>query len=137
MGAKTHTWTQGVNICAGKNNNNNNNNENTCSRCGRLSSGKLSCCAKGGSWRGMCGTSKQAKAHTWTQGVNICAADIVREIGWIDHAQGGSNHSQYEQLERFSMEPNEKVVRKVSNAMIEEITYSTWFTYLITSVIMW
>ena len=37
-------------------------------------SGKLSCCARGGSWFGNCGASNTKVQHTWYEGTQACAA---------------------------------------------------------------
>ena len=46
-----------------------------CFKCGTVKkSGKLSCCARGGSWFKNCGDSGDSKfEHTWVEGVQACA----------------------------------------------------------------
>ena len=45
-----------------------------CFKCGTIKkSGKLSCCARGGSWFKNCGDSGDSKfEHTWVEGVQAC-----------------------------------------------------------------
>ena len=47
-----------------------------CFICGTIKkSGKLSCCARGGSWFGNCGATGNAKLqHTWHEGIQACKA---------------------------------------------------------------
>jgi len=47
-----------------------------CLACGTIQkSGKLSCCARGGSWFGDCGATANAKVkHTWYEGIQVCKA---------------------------------------------------------------
>ena len=47
-----------------------------CLKCGAIKkTGKLSCCARGGSWYGNCGATGNAnRAHTWFQGMQACQA---------------------------------------------------------------
>ena len=46
-----------------------------CSTCGKFKqSGKVSCCARGGSWYGKCGSgSVSGVHHTWTDGIQVCS----------------------------------------------------------------
>ena len=45
-----------------------------CPNCGTMEkSGKSSCCGRGGSWFGICGSSGNKRLHhTWSEGVLIC-----------------------------------------------------------------
>ena len=45
-----------------------------CSKCGTIKkSGKLSCCGRGGSWLGNCGSAGNANlGHTWYEGIQAC-----------------------------------------------------------------
>ena len=47
-----------------------------CPKCGTMTnSGKLTCCSRGGSWFGNCGSAGQANAgHTWYEGIQACTA---------------------------------------------------------------
>ena len=47
-----------------------------CLTCGIITkSGKLSCCARGGSWFGKCGATGNAQVqHTWSEGIQVCKA---------------------------------------------------------------
>ena len=47
-----------------------------CLACGVIKkSGKLSCCARGGSWFGNCGATRAAqREHTWYEGLHACKA---------------------------------------------------------------
>ena len=44
-----------------------------CPKCARNEDGELTCCAKGGSWRGICGADKINFEHTWTEGITACS----------------------------------------------------------------
>ena len=46
----------------------------TCVKCGiTKKSGKMSCCGRGGSWFGNCGSAGGAKLeHTWSEGLQVC-----------------------------------------------------------------
>ena len=48
----------------------------SCLTCGTINkSGKLSCCARGGSWFGNCGaTGNTNHQHTWYEGIQACKA---------------------------------------------------------------
>ena len=50
----------------------------TCSKCGTFNkSGKVSCCAPGGSWFKSCGGSGNRNAdHTWSAGVKACTCKL-------------------------------------------------------------
>ena len=45
-----------------------------CPKCGTIAkSGKISCCGRGGSWFGNCGSNGNAKLdHTWYEGIQAC-----------------------------------------------------------------
>ena len=44
-----------------------------CLKCGTKKSGKLSCCARGGTWFQNCGDPGDSKfEHTWNEGINAC-----------------------------------------------------------------
>ena len=47
-----------------------------CSECGTIKkSGKRSCCGRGGSWFGHCGSAENANlTHTWYEGIRACEA---------------------------------------------------------------
>ena len=47
-----------------------------CLKCGAIEkTGKLSCCARGGSWFGNCGGADNAKReHTWHEGLQACTS---------------------------------------------------------------
>ena len=60
-----------------------------CLACGVISkSGKLSCCADGGSWLGNCGSAGDAKfGHTWHEGIQSCKAQQLQiAVGKQQHA---------------------------------------------------
>ena len=65
-----------------------------CRKCAiNQNSGKLSCCARGGSWHGKCGdTSKPEFDYTWTMGNNACKRKS-RGAG-----QGADAYSYYSQF---------------------------------------
>ena len=52
----------------------------TCATCGTFkSSGKLSCCARGGDWFNKCGDPGDSKFdHTWFEGIQACK-DVTKE----------------------------------------------------------
>ena len=45
-----------------------------CRKCGTIAKyGKSSCCGRGGSWFGNCGSTGNAKSrHTWNEGIHVC-----------------------------------------------------------------
>merc|ERR1712025_392400 len=57
----------------------NSNAKTLCQKCGKLITGKYSCCGKGGSWQGKCvseweitqSVSKQG-IHTWAEAIDAC-----------------------------------------------------------------
>ena len=53
-----------------------------CPECGTIQkSGKASCCARGGSWFGHCGSAGGAKVvHTWVEGIRACEVQQVRVV---------------------------------------------------------
>ena len=45
----------------------------TCPKCGKVNSGKASCCGNGGAWFEKCGDLGDDKFdHTWTEGLDAC-----------------------------------------------------------------
>ena len=48
-----------------------------CPTCGVTDKGKLSCCSRGGSWRGYCGDEGEDQEHTWSEGVDACLRKIT------------------------------------------------------------
>merc|ERR1712032_808464 len=49
-----------------------------CPKCGLSKAGKPTCCSKGGSWQGNCGSPGDAKfEHTWGEGIEVCARRAV------------------------------------------------------------
>ena len=70
----------------------------TCSKCGIIKkSGKLSCCGRGGSWFGNCGSAGNTKLdHTWYEGLQACKAQRQSETvisQQLNEAQQQVNHS--------------------------------------------
>ena len=68
-----------------------------CPTCGTIDrSGKASCCGRGGSWFGNCGSVGSAKFHhTWYEGIRVCTARSQSKaaIGQQPHAaQHKSTH---------------------------------------------
>ena len=63
-----------------------------CLKCGTIQkSGKLSCCARGGSWFGNCAATANAKVqHTWYEGIQSCKG---RKSETVVLAQQQSNAS--------------------------------------------
>ena len=57
--------------------------EPVCPACGRIkNSGKASCCARGGSWFGNCGSVGNANVgHTWYEGVRVCTEQFKVVVG--------------------------------------------------------
>ena len=55
-----------------------------CLTCGVIDkSGKLSCCARGGSWFGKCGATANAQVqHTWHEGIQVCKARKSKTVVW-------------------------------------------------------
>ena len=53
-----------------------------CSECGIIrKSGKMSCCSRGGSWFGNCGSPGDAKfEHTWHEGIQACDGRQARAV---------------------------------------------------------
>ena len=68
-----------------------------CSKCGTVAkSGKMSCCGRGGSWFGNCGSAGNTKlGHTWFQGFQACKkrAESKEAIGLHPHAAQQLNSS--------------------------------------------
>ena len=52
----------------------------TCAKCGTDNAGKLSCCARGGSWFKHCGDPDDSNFdHTWYEGIRVCKESASRE----------------------------------------------------------
>ena len=47
-----------------------------CPKCGSSPKGQLSCCGRGGAWRGKCGDDDEGLDHTWSEGVEACLCKI-------------------------------------------------------------
>ena len=56
-----------------------------CRKCGTMKkSGKLSCCGRGGSWFGDCGSARNANfGHTWYEGIRSCEARPLDETAVV------------------------------------------------------
>ena len=54
---------------------------NTCPKCGiHKTSGKRSCCLRGGTWFNKCGNPGDAKfEHTWFDGMNACKSEFTSD----------------------------------------------------------
>ena len=65
-----------------------------CSKCGIIGkSGKLSCCGRGGSWFGTCGSDGNSNmAHTWSEGVRACKPRQQQSKTAISHRLNGAQH---------------------------------------------
>ena len=72
-------------------------NNDACPKCGAVTkSGKLSCCARGGSWFKNCGDAGDTQFdHTWTEGFQTCKSPLLNSqlcameyggYGWLSHA---------------------------------------------------
>ena len=56
-----------------------------CPKCGTSSSGKRSCCSRGGSWVDKCGNEVNAKfEHTWGEGIRVCSSSAVLNTGHLE-----------------------------------------------------
>ena len=67
-----------------------------CTECGKIQkSGKLSCCSRGGSWFGHCGSIGNAHfSHAWYEGVRVCKARQFRtELEMQQHASQPKSNS--------------------------------------------
>ena len=60
-----------------------------CSTCGTFKqSGKVSCCARGGSWYQKCGVgSGPGSYHTWADGIRVCNDFVPEAAAHINPAQ--------------------------------------------------
>ena len=69
--------------------------ELACPKCGIIGkSGKLSCCGRGGSWFGNCGSAGEAKLdHKWSEGVEACKAWSQPEIVVGQQLHGAQDES--------------------------------------------
>ena len=83
-----------------------------CPECGiTKKSGKMSCCARGGSWFGNCGSDGDGNTnfdHTWHEGIQVCKGQQLQAVvGQQEHAsQPKSNVSSI----NVSMDMNSKAV---------------------------
>ena len=68
-----------------------------CPKCGiTKKSGKMSCCGRGGSWFGNCGSAGNTKLdHTWYEGLQACKARAHSKIDIIEQ-QNGNEHQKNE-----------------------------------------
>ena len=81
-----------------------------CLECGTMQkSGKISCCGRGGSWFGRCGSAENSNlAHTWYEGIRACKtrqsqAVVVQQLGGSRPKSNISSH-------HASMSMNSKAV---------------------------
>ena len=51
-----------------------------CPKCGTSPTGKRSCCARGGAWRGKCGDDGENMEYTWTEGLDACQCKSSMDI---------------------------------------------------------
>ena len=65
-----------------------------CPRCGTINkSGKNSCCGRGGSWFGNCGSAGNAKLrHTWHEGIRACKSRTLSKTGIAPQKGIDSSH---------------------------------------------
>ena len=59
-----------------------------CPKCGTTRKGKVSCCAKGGTWFNKCGDPGDTNfEHEWDDGIDACKGERT-----LDCVQGKDNH---------------------------------------------
>ena len=65
-----------------------------CPRCGPINkSGKNSCCGRGGSWFGNCGSAGNANLrHTWHEGIRACKSRTLSKTGIAPQKGIDSSH---------------------------------------------
>ena len=102
-----------------------------CSKCGIIGkSGKLSCCGRGGSWFGNCGSAGEAKlGHKWSEGVEACKAWSQPEIVVGQQLHGAQDDIQ---LDVSTSTPNAASVDS-SIMTLEEIFLSRASTDVLTT----
>ena len=66
-----------------------------CPTCGTIAkSGRLSCCGRGGSWFGNCGSAGNTNSgHTWSEGIRVCKSRQFRAGQQLHASHGNSNVS--------------------------------------------
>ena len=98
--------------------------QSACLTCGTIKKlGKLSCCARGGSWFGKCGGIGNTKfQHTWHEGIQACKAQQSRLVmGQQQNAvQQNSFDDEYDETWAFTVGGNASIktstIMSVSNA---------------------
>ena len=94
-----------------------------CGRCGYDSKGQLTCCGKGGSWRGKCGPPGNAKfEHTWNDGFEACAA-TVKKVGMASGSESEMNHSQSQRLMTYVVSANTRVTTMVTMILMSFLMF--------------
>ena len=88
-----------------------------CPKCVRIEkSGKMSCCSRGGSWFGTCGSGVNSNLeHTWYEGVRVCKPrEQSKTI--IGHQLNGAQQSSMGSSNGTDMS-NSKVVTTVAKTL--------------------
>ena len=90
-----------------------------CRECGTIEkSGKLSCCARGGSWFGKCGSTANANVgHTWYEGVQACKARQFQAVLGQQQQQRVSQPNSNVSPDDTNMDASSKVVFATAHAL--------------------
>lgn len=106
-----YTWADGSRLCKG--NAKSLTRSTTCPICGTWTdTGKVSCCATGGSWHGLCGARSKGFKHTWNDGVTVCdgavngAALQAQSFSFANITQHFDSAQQVQQLPKTAAATN-------------------------------
>ena len=106
-----------------------------CPKCGiTTKSGKISCCGRGGSWFGDCGSGGDTKfGHTWYDGLQSCRAwseskaVIVQQLNEAEQRRDGfinDDNNAKSTTHNFNIYVAPKITAKPSTAVVTTTIYS-------------
>ena len=98
-----------------------------CPKCGITGkSGKLSCCGRGGSWFGNCGSAGEAKLdHKWSEGVEACKAWSQSKIVVGQQVDGAGDESKHSFHDVVEVNSNASVIMRPDTLMFTTGSVST------------
>jgi len=82
-----YQWSEGVQACSMEETTTESIGTKSCTKCGSIKkSRKMSCCGRGGSWFGDCGSGRRF-GHTWSEGIKACIVTAESSKTGIDQKE--------------------------------------------------
>ena len=98
-----------------------------CSKCGIIKkSGKSSCCSRGGSWFGKCGSAGDSNhEHTWSEGILACKEWARSNVASVEESKAAQELGLSGGAGNLSSLPSANAAVNVSTAKTDKISFST------------